>query len=45
MSSSGTCPNLCTRRSAVRSNAAPSKPTTIGVISSAGQKPIVTDSE
>ena len=37
--SSGTWPNLCTRRSAKRSNAAPSAPTSSGAITSAGQKP------
>ena len=40
ISSSGTWPNLWVRRRAVRSNTAPSTPTTTGATSSAGQKPI-----
>ena len=39
-SNSGTWPNLWTLRSAVRSNSAPSTPTTSGATTSAGQKPI-----
>ena len=40
MSSSGTWPNLCTRRRQVRSNNAPSAPTTSGATIRPGQKPM-----
>ena len=43
-SSSGTWPNLCTRRRHTRSNNAPSAPTSGGVTTSAGQNPITPDS-
>ncbi len=39
ISSSGTWPNLCTRRKAVRSNSAPSSPTASGASTSATQNP------
>ena len=40
ISSSGTWPNLWTRRRHSRSNSAPIAPTTIGAITRPGQKPV-----
>ena len=45
MSSSGTWPNLWTRRRQSRSNRAPITPTTSGAITSAGQKPVTFEIE
>src|SRR4051812_15988849 len=40
MSSSGTCPYLCTRRRQWRSNSAPRTPTTTGAMKRPGQNPV-----
>ena len=45
ISSSGTWPNLWTRRRQSRSNRAPITPTTSGAITSAGQKPVTFEIE